>query len=111
MFYESVPIVANTLLPLVAEATVGLKAMPVPLTEIHVASGSTRSPYGDVTHNYLTSLVSLSALGERVGARSISEGSETLLRSLVNPPHRNEAVREALVTMAMDWGFPDPKFP
>ncbi|MGW5583787.1 AlbA family DNA-binding domain-containing protein [Streptomyces sp. NPDC003857] len=111
VFYESVPIVANTLLPLVAEATVGLKAMPVPLTEIHVASGSTRSPYGDVTHNYLTSLVSLSALGERVGARSISEGSETLLRSLVNPPHWNEAVREALVTMAMDWGFSDPKFP
>lgn len=36
---------------------------------------------------------------------------ETVLHSLVDPPRWDEAVREALVTMAMDWGFPDPKLP
>ncbi|MEV8435046.1 AlbA family DNA-binding domain-containing protein [Streptomyces chartreusis] len=111
VFYDSVPITANRLLPHVADATVGLKAMPVPLTEIHVASGGEVDSYGDVTPVDLEDIVSLSSLGERVGGRSITQGGETVLRSLVNPPHWDDAVREALVTMAMDWGFPDPKYP
>lgn len=111
VFYDSVPMVANTLLPHVAEATVGLKAMPAPLTEIHVAARDTVDDYGDATPVNLEELVSLGSLGERVGGRFIRQGGETVLRSLVNPPHWDEAVREALVTMAMDWGFPDPKFP
>ncbi|WP_406491371.1 hypothetical protein OHB06_06820 [Streptomyces sp. NBC_01604] len=111
MVYDSVPIAANTLLPHVAEATVGLKAMPAPLTEIHVASGDTVDGYGDATPGNLEELVSLGSLGDRVGGRFIRQGGETVLRSLVDPPHWDDAVREALVTMAMDWGFPDPKFP
>jgi hypothetical protein len=111
VFYDSVPVAANKLLPQVAEATVGLKAMPVPLTEIHVAAGSERPPYGDVDHLLLRRVVSLDSLGESVGGHSVREGSETVLRSLGNPPDWDDAVREALVTMAMDWGFHDPKIP
>ena len=111
VFHDSVPIVASTLLPVVAGATVGIKAMPVPVTEIQVASRTRRDNHGDEVRTGLDELVSLGSLGERVGSRGISHGGETLLRSLVDPPHWDDAVREALVTMAMDWGFPDPKFP
>ncbi|WP_019066181.1 AlbA family DNA-binding domain-containing protein [Streptomyces hokutonensis] len=111
VFDESVPIVANTLLPVIAEATIGINAMPVPLTEIHVASRTRRDNHGDAVRPSLDEFVSLGSLGERVGSQGISHGGETLLRSLVDPPRWDEAVREALVTMAMDWGFPDPKFP
>ncbi|GAX52863.1 AlbA family DNA-binding domain-containing protein [Streptomyces olivochromogenes] len=111
VFYDSVPIVANMLLPLVAEATVGLKAMPTPVTEIHAAAGDIPNEYGDPTDSSLEDVVSMTSLGQRVGGRSISQGGEVLLRSLVDPPRWDEAVREALVTMAMDWGFPEPKFP
>ncbi|MGV9243609.1 AlbA family DNA-binding domain-containing protein [Streptomyces sp. NPDC003710] len=111
VFYDSVPIAANTLLPHVAEATVGIKAMPTPLTEIHVAARDVLNGYGDAIPGVLEDFVSLGWLGERVGGRTISQGGETVLRSLVDPPRWDDAVREALVTMAMDWGFPDPKFP
>ncbi|MFC8247404.1 AlbA family DNA-binding domain-containing protein [Streptomyces chartreusis] len=111
VFYDSVPIAANRLLPHVAEATVGLKAMPVPLTEIHIASGNRVDGYGDITPVGLEDILALDSLGERVGGRSINWGGETVLRSLVDPPHWDDAVDEALVTMAMDWGFPDPKYP
>ncbi|WP_430378404.1 AlbA family DNA-binding domain-containing protein [Streptomyces sp. B1-3] len=110
-FCDSVPIVANAVLPRVTEATVGLKAMPSPPTEIHVASRHRPDGYGDLTPVDLGELLSLSWLGERAGGRAIHQGGETLLRSLVDPPRWDDAVREALVTMAMDWGFPDPKFP
>jgi hypothetical protein len=111
VFHEGVPIVANALLPRVAEATLGLKAMPSPLTEIHVATRHVADEEGDMVSSSLEDVVSLSWLGERVGGRPVSQGGETLLRSLVDPPRWDAAVREALVTMAMDWGFPDPKFP
>jgi hypothetical protein len=111
VIYDSVPIVANTILPLVAAATVGIKAMPTPVTEIHTAVREGRDTYDDAADGSLDKVVSLSSLGDRAGGRNITQGGEVLLRSLVKPPRWDEAVREALVTMAMDWGFPDPKFP
>ncbi|MBY8889423.1 ATP-binding protein [Streptomyces sp. PTM05] len=112
VMYDSVPIVANTILPMVAAATVGIKAMPTPVTEIHTAVREGRDTYGDsVSGSSLDKAVSLGSLGDKTGDGTITQGGEVLLRSLVNPPRWDEAVREALVTMAMDWGFPDPKLP
>jgi hypothetical protein len=111
VMYDTVPIVANTLLPAVAAATVGVKAMPTPLTEIHTAVRTGRDTYGDAVAGSLDRAVFLRSLGDRTGGPDITQGGEVLLRSLVEPPRWDDAVREALVTMAMDWGFLDPKFP
>lgn len=74
VFYDSVPIVGNTLLPHVAKATVGIKAMPTPLTEIHTEARDVANEYGDMIPASLEDVVSLGSLGERVGGRTISHG-------------------------------------
>lgn len=102
---DSVPIVANTLLPAVAEAVTGMTAFPTPAVEVHVAARRQ-----DTSPSGLETLLALDRLGPRAGGDRIDHGSEVLLRGLVTPPDWSAAVREALVVMAMDWGFPAPEF-
>ncbi|WP_405899686.1 ATP-binding protein [Streptomyces sp. NBC_00727] len=122
---KALPSVARSaaayVLPRIAQAATGLSGGPDPTTSVFVSGPpadlasehqKTRYQRSSLLHRNARDLalyVDFTSLGERVGRDSISHGAAEVLPYEINELGWGGAVREALITMAMDWGFTEPR--
>lgn len=96
--------------PCAMKAVTGGLYLPVPPVEVHVAARQDRILNPGMEPSSLERFLDLGSLGDQVSDRTHTQGCVVLLQDLVEASDWSSAVKDAMTTMAMDWGFPSPNF-